>query len=141
MSEQERVYAFTVEDVESAQFAYGVQQCFEPGDTPQGYIKLTWPEYSAETYAALGVEPLQPRLLAQYERGAALLEQAELVHCRAFEEITPADYAQLGQVDSPIWIEDKGRQGVRRRGHRVERDLRLFLLWALRLPAASAGAQ
>jgi hypothetical protein len=98
---------FTVEDVEAAYFASGIEQCLGPGETAEWYIRWNWP-ISGRVYEELGMEPLQARLWEKYKRGSRILEDAEVVSRRVVGEVTPQDSEKLGQVDSPIWVDDQG---------------------------------
>jgi len=123
MSEEKQ--PFNLDDVEFAHFAHIIRQEADAEDeSPQQCIRRKWPPPPPGTDELLGQKPLLPQLLARYERGAAILEQAELVHTKAiWGDVTPAHYDQLGQTDSPVWLEDEGYQlNGQRKSH----------LWALR---------
>jgi len=115
MSEQQQ--SFTLEDVQAAWFAYGIDQCLGPGDTPEWYIRQTLPDFP-------GLPPRLPKFLAQYRRGAKVLARAELVRCRVANEVAHQHYEQLGRVDSPVWFDNAARPRslIALRLHQEDRD-------------------
>jgi hypothetical protein len=108
MSEQ--LQPFTVEDVQDAYFAYGIDQCLEVGETPEYYIRRSWPELPPGTYEGMGIPPQLPILLARSQRGAEILTWARVVSSRRIvgRGIEARDYEGLGKVDSEIWMDDGG---------------------------------
>jgi hypothetical protein len=127
----EQPQPFTVEDVEAAWFAYGIDQCLEPGQTPEMNIRQRWPLGDRALFE--GHSPMWPRLFAEYKRGSEILLRAEVVSRRVLGEVLPQDYEQLGQVDSPIWLDDPKQHQLVRRGRELEKGPRLYHLRALRL--------